>query len=162
MKKLDAELENVRSMYKRIVLNVILPLILGVFLYVLYRKGDLIIFEWLNNSYISGLQKYMGIGLKWSFKLPNWIIYSFPDGLWAYALSYTIIIVWNKSMKPVVLVLLTCLLGVSVEIFQLLKIISGTFDLVDVALSVIAVISAYLAVNYKKIFRGTVNEKVKA
>lgn len=142
-------------------LHVILPLICGALIYFLFRRSNLAIFSWFDNTLNDVVVKYMGVGLKWSLNLPSWLIYSLPDGLWAYSLSYTIISIWNNSLKPIFVIIITCSLAELFEIMQFIGLVPGTFDLIDFVLSIVAVIPAYIAVNHNKLIRRTFNEKAK-
>lgn len=65
--------------------------------------------------------------------LPDFIVYSLPGGLWA--LSYILIMdaLWHKgtTLSRIILTSIVPILGVGSELMQLLHLLPGTFDPVD-------------------------------
>ncbi len=67
--------------------------------------------------------------------LPNFVLYSLPDALWVYSFTFLMQSVWSRhprSYGRTVWILLPVLLAVGGEIGQLLKVVPGTFDLMDI------------------------------
>ena len=85
------------------VLNIILPILVGVMIYVGNKHG-------LITNYISSY---------------------IPDGLWAYSFTSTILIIWNRQINIFWFVILG-ICFVIFEIMQSSNIIKGTGDIVDV------------------------------
>ncbi len=86
-----------------IIINVILPILLGVLIY---------------------------IGDKFHL-LPNYISNYIPDGLWAYSFTATILIIWNREINIFWFIILG-LCFVIFEILQYAQILNGTGDILDV------------------------------
>lgn len=63
--------------------------------------------------------------------IPRIIIWYLPDGLWAYSLTSTILLIWAKEI-PVIWLLLLGILFVNFEIMQNFHYINGTGDILDV------------------------------
>lgn len=106
----------------KIFVNIILPLVIGTLIYAFFRGIPLI-----NMQALSDLNP------------PQFIIYNVPDALWFYALLSSVIFIWEyKASKNFigwfVFVVLLCLLS---EIFQLMKLIPGTFDYKDLIVYII-------------------------
>lgn len=67
---------------------------------------------------------------------PNWFIYSLPDGLWVYSLSSALLILWNGKLTGWLLVPFVG--GVMLEFFQAWRLLSGTFDVIDLLMTIAA------------------------
>jgi len=80
----------------------LIPLLLGIFIYAYGKLG-----------------------------IPRLIIWYLPDGLWAYSLTSTLIIIWNGNLKTIwqFVLLLNFILF---ELLQYFKIIPGYGDIWDV------------------------------
>lgn len=67
-------------------------------------------------------------------KIPDFCIYNLPDGLWAFALTSLILIIWKNqtgvSQTIWLFVVLSFIVGQ--EVFQKLNLLPGTFDFLDV------------------------------
>lgn len=84
-------------------INVLLPLILGYIIYLLT----------LNHKHIIILGNYL------------------PDGLWAYALLSSVLIIWDRQ-KNIFWIIFIYIAAALFEIFQYLHFISGTGDILDI------------------------------
>ena len=115
-------------------------MLFGGLIYIFFRSTNLLMFDWFKAvgiyNYILSFRDYIE-----SCFLPNWIIYSLPDGIWIYSLTSFMIIIWGKgknkwekifwlSMGPV--------LGTGAEIGQFLLIVPGHFDLIDLFFCIFA------------------------
>jgi hypothetical protein len=78
--------------------------------------------------------------------IPNWVLFSLPDGLWVYSFSSAIIIIWNDNRKVLILLLsIPLIFGPAVELLQFLKLFKGTFDIKDLVITIVAFM---LSVNF--------------
>lgn len=116
-----------------IIINIIIPLIVGVAIYALYRNGNLLFFTWV--EYVIGLKPSLNFSLDltqilMNLHIPNWIIFSLPDGIWIYVLTSTIFVVWAQKIHLFWLSV-PIFLGIGLEIFQLYNLVPGTFDSID-------------------------------
>ena len=146
-------------MFRKVVIHILFPLFIGSLIYFLFRDKNLLMFQWVDNSIFRTLQNYIGLGERWGMYIPDWIIYSLPDGLWAYSLSYSLFTIWRNSKHHIPLFILISLIAVSAEFLQLYSIIPGTFCIIDITLIIVAVITACIAVNYKIFVRRIKNEE---
>ena len=85
---------------RTLLLNVILPLFTGGFIYLLFRSERLIMFDWIR---FLGFKESLDL-LRNDFNslksfIPNWVLFSLPDGLWVYSFSSAIIIIWNDNNR---------------------------------------------------------------
>jgi hypothetical protein len=126
--------------YYKFVIHCLFPVLIGITIYIQFRGFHSIIPK----------QNY------WSFffsmKIPNWIKYNLPDGLWFYALLSAIGIVWQEvsSVNFVRWIFLSIVLTYLSEILQAFHIIPGTFDWFDLLAYTIALFSFYF-INFKQI-----------
>lgn len=132
-------------------INVILPLIIGGLIYISFRSTTLKMFIWVKyigiDSIISTIRQKLSY-LK--LYLPSWTYYSLPDGLWVYSFTSALIILWNNKFKIAKFWLLIPLFsGAIIEVAQGLKIIRGTFDILDLTLSIVASLLSIITINYK-------------
>ena len=114
--------------------HTIIPLLLCITTYILLRDKVFLIInqDHLHVLYqlVKGIQSYL-MPLR---ALPNWVMYSLPDGLWTYAFtSYFVINFDNRPYTPKkLLYLLFCpILSISFEITQYFHLLPGTFDIND-------------------------------
>ena len=125
---------------KFILFNVFLPLLLGGLIYLFFRSESLIMFEWLKSLGIkNGFDLLRENFVSINTYLPSWFIYSLPDAFWVYSFTSTIIFIWNEE-RIVVITLLSIpfILGPGIEFLQFLKLFKGTFDLMDLTVTIFA------------------------
>ena len=138
---------------KRIItlLNCFLPLIFGGGIYAVFRP----------TSYVSGVFNNIGFINRLSdtaSQLDGWFIsflkYWFCDFLWAYALAFCLLLVFEKTKhKFIYSIIISVILSVSLETLQFFSIISGTFDWWDLLAELTAVVLAVIIkrrISYEK------------
>lgn len=85
-------------MFKKVILNFILPITAGTIIYLLFRDKHLLVFHWADRvgvylhildarQLFADLAKY----------LPHATIYSLPNGLWAYSFVFFISYIWRDD-----------------------------------------------------------------
>ena len=84
-------------------LNVVLPILLGILIY-----------------YFAG-----------KFSLNKYIRNQLPDGLWAYSLVSSILIIWDRKITAIWIIIIF-IFFILFEGLQYFKIINGTADMVDI------------------------------
>lgn len=119
--------------FKPIFLHVILPIFIGGSIYVTYRHNSITMFKWLEllslTNIVSSLREYLSPTREF---IPDWVVFSLPDGLWVYSFSSSFLIIWQDNLSSAVpWILCPLLFGAFAEILQYFTILSGTFDLVD-------------------------------
>jgi hypothetical protein len=119
-------------------LQIILPISLGVIIYALFREVPIIdpegdLFPFLGKHY------------------NHWLIGSLPDGLWLYSLNASFLFIWNKYENRNLLfwICISLLISISIEFLQSMRIVNGTFDFNDICLY-IAASTLFLIINFKK------------
>lgn len=114
--------------------NPFLVFLLGVLIYLLFRSESIRVFDYL--TYVK-LDKPLSIIRSFTLPLtqfiPDWIIYSLPDGLWLFSFSLIISEIWNKedNIRFWFWTLLLPFTAIIWELGQALHVVSGTFDWID-------------------------------
>lgn len=130
------------NIIRTLLLHVMLPLLIGGLIYLLFRNERLIMFDWIR---FLGFKESLDL-LRNDFSIlksfiPNWVLFSLPDGLWVYSFSSAIIIIWNDNRKVLILLLtIPLIFGPAVELLQFLKLFKGTFDIKDLIITIVAFI----------------------
>tara|TARA_B100000524_G_C23572905_1_gene342513 strand:- start:22 stop:378 length:357 start_codon:yes stop_codon:yes gene_type:complete len=91
-------------------------------------------FSWFESVNLSNSISEMRLfTLPLSIYLPDWFLYSLPDGLWLFSYVSFLLVVWGNviSKHNIHWVLLVPLIAIFSELGQLIKVIPGTFDVVD-------------------------------
>ncbi|GEN75490.1 hypothetical protein [Chryseobacterium hagamense] len=123
-----------------------LPVLLGGIIYVIFRTEKLIMFRWFECLNISqeifALKKYSN-----NYVLPDWFIFSLPDGLWIYSYTSILLEIWKYSITKqnlfwIFSIPITAILS---EFFQFFKIIPGTFDFTDVIFYLIGIMIPFIS-----------------
>lgn len=128
--------------------NVFLPLVLGCLIYVCFRVESMVMFKWFEllkiNNFTSTIRGSTSFIKPF---LPNWFLYSLPDGLWIYAFTSALIILWNG--EKTFWILLPLSIGFFLEVGQALNIINGTFDILDLIFTIVAFALSILFFKHK-------------
>ena len=139
-------------MNKQFFFGFLLTLLLGGFIYISFRSDTLIMFNWFNelklNTLIIGLREYT---IPFKNYLPQWVIFSLPDGLWIFSSTSIMLLLWNNKLniKTIIWILLIPLYAFSIEILQLCQLYPGTFDIIDIILYISGIVTPlYLYTNY--------------
>lgn len=109
--------------YRIRIIYAILSLLAGVGIYVFCRPHDQYIYTWIPMLNFHTSTHFL------EFTLPDWILYSLPDGLWL--LSYILIIQTifpYNTHKQFLYGGLAFLISCTIEVFQFLSIVPGTGD----------------------------------
>jgi len=134
-----------------VILNVILPLIIGGLIYISFRSVNLRMFVWFDAIGIHELiYKIRELFNPFKSYIPKWIYFSLPDGLWVYSFSYVLLLIWKDKLKvAIVWLIIPFTAGCLVELAQLIKVFPGTFDYLDLIMSSLGIISSLLILKYK-------------
>ena len=127
-----------------ILINIIIPLASSVIIYYFCRRHSIYFLNYFDEIFNLSEQS--------KIVLPNWIIYNLPDGLWNFAFTSTIVIIWNRDLK--VENLLWVLLPVLVAIF--LEIYLGTYDKIDM---IFIIIGGFLPIIINTKIKIFINQK---
>ncbi|MEN8230204.1 MAG: hypothetical protein ABFS38_18735 [Bacteroidota bacterium] len=119
----------------------------GGFIYILFRPTEPVFFSWfsaigIENWLYSIREKSISIS---SF-LPQWIVYSLTNGLWAFAYTLIVLSIWtgSKSFLKYFWFLSIPVLVFGFEVLQLTGEIQGTFCLNDIIWSAIGITTGFI------------------
>ncbi len=124
-------------MIKRITIWVLLPLIIGLLFYQLRPFG---------NGWIDDFKLESDALINFGKRLPDFLKYNFPDGLWAFAFTSAIQILWaphEKSFRVFWLVVVFLVIALT-EVLQKFEILNGVFDWLDLITMTFAFVSSIL------------------
>jgi hypothetical protein len=124
------------------ILHVVLPIFVGAAIYVSWRSPWLLVFTWIDTIGVAPVvADVRAAALPVRAQLPSWVLFSLPDALWVYAVTWSMALVWNRKLEATSArcwVLAGGLLACSGEVGQALRIVPGTFDVGDVLCYVIS------------------------
>ena len=108
-------------------------------------------FDWFNALGVSDLISTIRKFPLFDAQIPLWIKYSLPDGLWVYSLTSLMIIIWRdvKSKSKYYWIASSIIIAIVIELGQYLRLIPGTYDILDIILCLIAFSLSFLIL-YKK------------
>ena len=134
---------------KTIAFSVILPIALGTVNYLFYRNPNVVLFQWIDSLELLPFAMLVRQMIDRFISPPDWFIFNLPAALWTYSFTSVLFLIWGSETKsraffpfliPIVLALFS-------EILQLLIIIPGTFDIIDVIFYGLGSIIAVLQFN---------------
>lgn len=111
-------------------------LLISLFIYVFYRTEKTLV----NRAIIALISREgyytLKTGVTVIFALPDWVIYSLPEGLWVFCITVTSSYFYLETKKHKWrLVFVPLLVAVIMEVLQLLHFINGRFDVMDITIS---------------------------
>jgi len=142
-------------MYFRLILS---PLLFSLFIYLFFRPEETLI----TNLFISiiSLEKYTLLKKSITELIPlsPLIIYSIPGGLWVFGLTVTAKNLYIPfGRKAIHCIYIPLLFAIALEFFQFMHISRGTFDAMDIVVSILFWLAAILFVKHsparKSIFK---------
>ncbi len=132
-----------QSQVRRILFLLLISVIaisMGGMIYVLFRTSEFRFFRWAGSPGVEHrLFEWRNSYLDGSLQLPDWMVYSLPEGLWAFAYGILIAALWARQRSRVkYLWLITVpLLPAIYELLQYLRFIPGTGCLTDLLLGLV-------------------------
>ena len=140
-------------MKKQIVLGHLFTLTFGGLVYILFRQDTLKMFSWFDSfNLLEVLTEIRFFTLPLSEHLPHWLLYSLPDGLWLFSYISVLLVIWGNtiSKQNIYWLLLVPVIAIFSEIGQFFKVISGTFDIIDLIFYIVgAVLPIFIFANSK-------------
>lgn len=146
-----------RNVLTNRILTTLIPLIFGGLIYLTYRVETLKMFRWFDNIGATDLIIFLRTNeISQAISLPQWVKFSLPDALWIFSFTYFMLTIWKFkiSKSSAFWIFLAPTIGLFSEIGQLIGLIPGTFDLVDLVLLIIAMVipfSQLVIINFKTI-----------
>jgi hypothetical protein len=118
-------------------------LLAGGIIYIIFRSSEPLFFSWTNSTQvIHWINIIRSSSLSLSKVLPEWIVYSLPNGLWAFGYSLLITGIWrgSKSLLRYFWFASIPLLVLGFEFLQFARLIPGTFCSQDIALGIAGIV----------------------
>ena len=158
-------MNNYKNYNLYVIANVVSPILLGSFIYLVFRDKRILFFHFAEFIGATSVIDHFRITfLPIRQFVPRWVLYSLPDALWVYSLTSFMLPFWyfERSKIRFFWILIGPIAGVLSEMLQLLKIIPGTFDFVDLVLIIIFSLGSYfsffiLHLNNKAVSNNRVN-----
>ncbi len=147
--KSQTTINNPIGFYRLYICLTALAIIFGGTIYILFRPSEPVFFQWIR---VAGLDNMLSAARRNTFlsglQLPDWIVYSLPNGLWSFAYSLIITGIWagSKSWLRYVWMASIPLLVLGYEMLQYQGIIPGTFCLQDIAMGTAGLIFGILII----------------
>jgi hypothetical protein len=119
-----------------------IAIFIGGAIYIFLRPSEYIFFNWLSNTWLNEWFIQIRVySLNGSQFIPEWIIFSLPNGLWAFAYTMVIITIWNSCRSWVKYIWFSSIpiLVLGFEFLQLAGFIKGTFCIQDIAFGLLGI-----------------------
>jgi len=100
----------------------------------LARPRGLVAFAWVDAVGLGGVLAALRAAVApLASSLPSFVRFSVPDGLWAFAFTRAMVLVWSGtwSRKSAPWILLAPVVAIGSELGQAMHVVPGTFDIVD-------------------------------
>ena len=130
-------------MIRQTILGHVTTLLLGGLIYILFRQETLQMFGWFDSINLLGIiSELRELTIPMKKYLPEWFIYSLPDGLWVFSYVSGLMLVWDNHINKsnFFWIILIPFLSLSSESFQFYNLIPGTFDLMDMTFYLIGAV----------------------
>ena len=111
----------------------LISLSLAGMIYILFRSTDMYMF--LPVKACGGLSSLNEIRFAFAgCHLPDWFLYSLPDGLWLYAYMLIVRCLWYNDNSVIKVLFLSVLpvFAITIEVLQFLSLYFGTGDIIDI------------------------------
>jgi hypothetical protein len=138
------------SLLRGALIHVLVPICTGAMLYLLLRSPSLLVFHWVDAIGMTNpLLTARGIVDPFRTWSPQWALYSLPDGLWVYAITACMAMIWRNGQGAVgqLWVWSGFALGAGSELGQAIGVVPGTFDLADFVATAFAGFAAAMLVS---------------
>ena len=127
-------------MKKQLFFGSVVTVTFGSLIYVLFRSESLKMFNWLDAiACFEVTQSIRSNTLKVVEVIPDWILYSLPDGLWLSSYVCLVLLIWKNKInsESAVWIFGMPIMAIMSEVGQFFKIIPGTFDWMDMIMYVL-------------------------
>jgi hypothetical protein len=130
------------------IFHVLAPITVGGLIYLRWRNTNLLMFRWFR---VLGLETFIDWIRTGAGETSGWLAYSLPDGLWVYALTALMILLWRDARSPMKYLWLSLgvLLGAGSELGQLAGVVPGSFDVIDLLVCLLAAAAALIFTSRK-------------
>lgn len=118
---------------KNIINFVLVPILVGCLIYIVSRPKSLKMFKWFEKLNIDKCTNSIRNEFI-EIDYPYWIKYNLPDFLWVFSFTSLLLIIWNNKIviENISYIVFPVFVGILSEIGQLIGLINGTFDIIDI------------------------------
>jgi hypothetical protein len=135
--------EHASCLNKRIFLTAFLAILFGTSIYILWRPDTIKVFTWLDLVGLSApIESIRSYSKNFLPIIPEWIVFSLPNGLWAFSYATIITYMWwerENSIFKVFWLSSIIVVGLGYEALQYVGAIPGTFCFQDLLLCITGV-----------------------
>ena len=120
---------------RKLIFLSILSILFGGVIYIAFRSSSIILFNWIDYIVlIDPVENLRIVTLPYKEYLPEWFLYSLPDGLWMFSYSCIVLVIWKRKITKYSLLWLLSLPMISIllEVLQYYDYFNGTFDIIDI------------------------------
>jgi hypothetical protein len=120
---------------RKLIFLSILSILFGGVIYIAFRSSSIILFKWIDYIVlIDPVENLRIVTLPYKEYLPDWFLYSLPDGLWMFSYSCIVLVIWKRKITKYSLLWLLSLPMISIlfEVLQYYDYFNGTFDIIDI------------------------------
>ena len=144
-----------------ILIVALISFFIGCIIYIMMRGTNLLMFSWFEDIGIySFLMKLRNAFVVPMNLLPKWFLYSLPLALWYFSGLLIISLIWGRLFhQKIFWSLFFSIIAFGSEYGQLIGIVPGTFDKVDIYLMLLVTLTTTL-INRKQIKKELMNEKI--
>jgi hypothetical protein len=119
-------------------LRVVLPTAVGGIIYYFCRRHNIVFFSWLDKGGFCNVIDDGPIIVLPRNLVVHLFIYSLPDGLWLFAFANAMQLIWREKRFSIIILASLGVFSVGHELGQAFGFVSGTFDIIDVAMYLFA------------------------
>lgn len=115
----------------------VIAIFFGGIIYILFRPSEHVFFNWIRAAGFTHLLSVIRHNTFFTgLHLPGWIVFSLPNGLWAFAYAFLITAIWSGSQSWLKYFWMASipLLVLGYEMLQYKEFIPGTFCMQDITL----------------------------
>ena len=131
----------------RLILWSSLAVFVGGMIYLLFRPAEVHFFNWFSSLDLDQwLANVRGHSLSLTYVMPHWFVYSLPNGLWAYAYTLLILLIWkgSRSSMKYIWYLSIPVLVFGFELLQANGTLPGTFCPYDLSWGAMGITLGYV------------------
>lgn len=154
-------IEKKSNIKKQVILGHFFTMLCGGLIYLAFREGHLKMFDWFEKiSLMEELNFFRNSTLKYSFYLPDWVVYSLPDGLWLFSYVSLVMAFWKNKIQinSLFWILFLPIWALAHEIGQFFHLVQGTFDFVDVVFYIVAILLPFILYSNSITIKNLENE----
>ena len=114
----------------------------GGLIYLLFRSRSLLLFSWLETLHLTtGIYEIRALVRPLRSQIPNFVLYSIPDGTWLYAYVMFYRLIWRERSHKIMWLWLSLgfIASIGLELAQGMGWYAGTFDWMDITIYALAI-----------------------